>query len=96
MPRVMAGGVLQSRKGLSLPHTSLKLPSVTDKDQVDAAFAVEQQVDYFALSFVRCDDDVEHLRAFLGSWEPTSPSSPRSKSLRRWTASRRSWPCPMD
>lgn len=62
---VVAGGVLQSRKGLSLPHTSLRLPSSTDKDQADAAFAVEQQVDYFALSFVRSDDDVKHLRTFL-------------------------------
>ena len=63
--QVVAGGVLTSRKGLSLPHTSLKMPSVTGKDQADAAFALEQQVDYFALSFVRCKDDVEHLRAWL-------------------------------
>jgi pyruvate kinase len=63
--RVIAGGVLTSRKGLSLPRTGLKMPSITDKDRVDAAFAVEQQVDYFALSFVRCDDDVRHLRTYL-------------------------------
>jgi pyruvate kinase len=63
--RVVTGGLLQSRKGLSLPHTSLEMPSVTDKDQADAAFALEQGVDYFALSFVRCDDDVRHLRAWL-------------------------------
>ncbi len=63
--RVIAGGVLSSRKGLSLPHTRLKMPSVTDKDQEDAAFALEQQVDYFALSFVRCDEDVRCLRLWL-------------------------------
>jgi len=63
--QVVTGGVLLSRKGLSLPHTSLKMPSVTEKDQADAAFALEQQVDYFALSFVRCDEDVRHLRAWL-------------------------------
>ncbi len=63
--QVVTGGVLLSRKGLSLPHTSLRMPSITDKDQADAAFALEQQVDYFALSFVRCDDDVRHLRAWL-------------------------------
>ena len=62
---VVTGGVLKSRKGLSLPHTSLKMPSITDKDRQDATFAVQQEVDYFALSFVRCDDDVRHLRAFL-------------------------------
>jgi pyruvate kinase len=63
--RVVTGGVLKSRKGLSLPHTSLKLPSITAKDKEDAAFALAQEVDYFALSFVRCADDVRHLRAWL-------------------------------
>jgi pyruvate kinase len=62
---VITGGILKSRKGLSLPHTSLKMPSITDKDRADATFAVEQEVDYFALSFVRCPDDVQHLRGFL-------------------------------
>lgn len=63
--RVVTGGVLTSRKGLSLPHTSLEMPSVTEKDKADAAFALEQKVDYFALSFVRCDDDVRELRTWL-------------------------------
>jgi pyruvate kinase len=63
--RVVTGGVLTSRKGLSLPRTSLKMPSVTDKDKGDAAFALEQGVDYFALSFVRGPDDVSHLRAWI-------------------------------
>jgi pyruvate kinase len=63
--RVIVGGPLTSRKGLSLPHTSLSMPSITEKDRADAAFAVEQEVDYFALSFVRCADDVKHLRAYL-------------------------------
>ena len=62
---VIAGGVLESHKGLSLPHTSLQMPSVTEKDQADVAFALDQDVDYFALSFVRSDQDVLHLRAFL-------------------------------
>mgnify|MGYP001442030527 CR=1 FL=1 len=62
---VVTGGVLKSRKGISLPHTSIKLPSVTEKDRADARFAVEQEVDYFALSFVRAPEDVKHLRAFL-------------------------------
>jgi pyruvate kinase len=65
LARVAAGGILQSRKGLSLPHTGIKMPSITDKDQADARFALEQQVDYFGLSFVRCADDVTHLRNWL-------------------------------
>ena len=62
---VVTGGVLTSRKGLSLPHTSLQMPSITDKDRADSIFGVEQQVDYFGLSFVRRSDDVSHLRAWL-------------------------------
>ena len=71
--QVVTGGVLLSRKGLSLPHTSLKLPSVIAKDQADAAFALEQEVDYFALSFVRCADDVRHLRAWLAAQGADTP-----------------------
>jgi len=75
--RVVAGGPLSSRKGLSLPHTKLKMPSVTEKDQTDARFALEQGVDYFALSFVRCDNDVQHLRAFLRDLGSTTPIIPK-------------------
>ncbi|MBN1660007.1 MAG: pyruvate kinase [Anaerolineae bacterium] len=65
LARVVTGGLLSSRKGVSLPHTGLAMPSITDKDRADAAFAVEQDVDYFALSFVRCAEDVELLRRYL-------------------------------
>jgi pyruvate kinase len=71
--QVVAGGVLKSRKGLSLPHTSIKMPSVTDKDKADAAFALEQQVDYFALSFVRCAEDVQQLRTWLDEHGAQTP-----------------------
>jgi pyruvate kinase len=70
---VVTGGMLQSRKGISLPHTSIKLPSVTEKDRADARFAVEQEVDYFALSFVRAPQDVEHLRDFLDELGSDTP-----------------------
>jgi pyruvate kinase len=71
--KVNVGGVLESRKGLSLPHTSLRLPSVTQKDQADAAFALEQEVDYFALSFVRGGDDVAQLRSWLQARQADTP-----------------------
>jgi pyruvate kinase len=41
------------------------MPSVTEKDQADATFALEQKVDYFALSFVRSADDVANLRSWI-------------------------------
>jgi pyruvate kinase len=61
----VTGGVLTSRKGLSLPHAHLQIPCLSDKDRADAAFGVEHEVDYFGLSFVRNRADVNHLRTYL-------------------------------
>ena len=60
--RCEAGGVVASRKGINLPDTRLSLPSLTDKDRADLAFAVEHELDYIALSFVRCPEDLHQLR----------------------------------
>ena len=51
--QVTHGGTLHSNKGLNLPHTKVNLPSVTEKDWKDVDFAIENKVDYIALSFVR-------------------------------------------
>ena len=66
LPRVV-GGKLSSHKGVSAPGASLSLSSLTDKDRADALFAVEQQADYMALSFVRRAADVHELRALVAS-----------------------------
>ena len=55
---VVVGGPVKSHKGLNLPGIKLSAPSLTDKDREDLRFAKELGVDYFALSFVRCADDV--------------------------------------
>lgn len=63
--RVVHGGVLSSRKGVNLPSTRLSLPSLTEKDRADAAFAMEQEVDWIALSFVRSATDILELRRLV-------------------------------
>ena len=55
--RVIVGGMLSERKGINLPNTHLPIPSLTDKDRVDLEFAISQNVDYIALSFVRKAED---------------------------------------
>jgi pyruvate kinase len=55
--RVVTGGWLKERKGLNLPNTSLPIPSMTEKDHADLAWAMEKNVDYVALSFVRRAED---------------------------------------
>lgn len=63
---VCDGGPLISNKGINLPGITLSLPSLTEKDLQDVQFAVEQQLDFLALSFVQSAADVRGLRATLG------------------------------
>jgi pyruvate kinase len=59
--RVIHGGELTSNKGINLPGTRISIPSLTPKDLRDLEFALEQGVDYLALSFVRSAEDVRDL-----------------------------------
>jgi pyruvate kinase len=63
--RVITGGELSSCKGINVPGAALRFSALTDKDKDDAAFALEQGVDFVALSFVRRAADVRELRQFL-------------------------------
>lgn len=60
--RCTAGGELGSRKGINVPDTSLSLPALTEKDREDLRWAVEQGLEYVALSFVRQPEDLYELR----------------------------------
>lgn len=60
--RVIVGGFLKERKGINLPNTSLSIPSMTPKDHSDLEWAMEQNVDYVALSFVRTAADCREAR----------------------------------
>ena len=62
---VEVAGPVTSYKGVNLPGTYLPIPSITEKDREHLAFAVEQDADYVALSFVRRAEDVEDLRAMI-------------------------------
>lgn len=63
--KVLRGGKLKSKKGVNLPNTDISLPALTDKDVKDAIFAIEQEVDWIALSFVRNPDDLIKLRQLI-------------------------------
>ncbi len=54
---VVVGGILAERKGINLPNTMLPIPSMTKKDHADLEWAMTQNIDYVALSFVRTADD---------------------------------------
>ncbi len=63
--RVVSGGVLSSKKGVNLPDTKISLPSLTEKDIEDANFALEQGIDWIALSFVRSVTDILELKEII-------------------------------
>ncbi|PQB05351.1 pyruvate kinase [Aureitalea marina] len=63
--KVLQGGPLRSKKGVNLPNTNISLPALTAKDKQDAIFAISQEVDWIALSFVRNSDDLKELQALI-------------------------------
>ena len=66
-------GVIRSRQGLNLPGVMLGTPSLTEKDRRDLAWAVEHELDYVGLSFVRSADDIRGLRAAIQEHGPATP-----------------------
>lgn len=65
LAKVVQGGPLRSKKGVNLPNTKISLPALTEKDVQDAIFAIEQKVDWIALSFVRNSDDLIELQNII-------------------------------
>lgn len=63
--RVVVGGRLLSHKGVNFPHSKLSVSAISSKDREDAAFAVDQGVDYIALSFVRSAQHVLDARIMI-------------------------------
>jgi len=63
--KVIYGGPLSSKKGVNLPSTIISLPSLTEKDIEDATFALQQEVDWLALSFVRKASDIIELKQMI-------------------------------
>ncbi len=63
--RVVHGGPLFSHKGMNLPGVQVSAPSITAKDHEDIQFAVANDVDYLALSFVRRAEDIVEIRKLI-------------------------------
>lgn len=68
--RVLVGGEIQSRKGVNLPASPLRIPAFTEKDRADLAVGLEEGVDFVALSFVRHERDLEPVIEILSPRRP--------------------------
>lgn len=60
--KVIVGGKLSSRKGVSLPDTVISGGALTEKDRRDLAAALEAEADWIALSFIQRPEDVAEVR----------------------------------
>ena len=62
---VEAGDALSNHKGLNLPGLAIPIPALTKKDRADLKFALDEGVDWVALSFVQRASDMAELRALV-------------------------------
>ena len=74
--RILVGGILRSNKGINLPGASSDIPSITEKDRNDLAFALAHGVDWVALSFVRAAAEVQELKRLICQAAPLGPAVP--------------------
>lgn len=63
--RVENGGKLSNNKSINIPGAAISLPALTERDRADLRFAVENDFDFVAASFVRSAADVAEIRACL-------------------------------
>jgi len=79
------GGPVSSRKGINLPDSDLSVQAMAERDWQAVAFAVENGLDYLALSFVRTADEVlrlqEHLRAVCTARPSSAAASGPASAL---------------
>ena len=67
--KVLHGGLLKDKKGVNLPNTRISLPCLTQKDLEDLEFALDMDIDWIGLSFVRSARDIIELKHIIRSRE---------------------------
>ena len=67
--RIENHGTLSSRKGVNFPNTVIDIDVITKKDEIDIAWGVENQVDYFGISFVQNAKDMQKARKLLNGYK---------------------------
>ena len=69
---VVYGGILTSRKGVNLPNTKVSIPSLTEEDLTNLEFALNNDVEWIGLSFVRSADDIIELKRIIARSDKTA------------------------
>lgn len=71
--RVMSGGILGENKGINLPGVQVSAPSLTEKDRMDIEYGIKNNIDYFALSFVREARNIIEVKQIISSYKMNTP-----------------------
>jgi pyruvate kinase len=64
--KVVHGGLLKQYKGINLPGTEVSMAALSAKDRADLELAIDEDVDFVAISFVRRAEDVRQLKQLIG------------------------------
>jgi pyruvate kinase len=64
---VVHGGILTSRKGVNLPNTKVSIPSLTEEDLSNLHLALDNDVEWIGLSFVRTAEDITELKQIIAA-----------------------------
>ena len=62
---VLVGGKLRSQKGINLPDTEISMPSITEHDWKCVDWAIEHNLDFLAMSFVRSANEIKQLKDYF-------------------------------
>ncbi len=81
--KVICGGLLKARKGINIPGSQGSLNVLSDRDKSFVKFAIDNEIDYLGLSFVRDAKDVMELRDLIKHHNGKIKIISKSKSRRR-------------
>lgn len=70
---VLQPGLIRSRQGVNLPGVALSTPSLTEKDKIDLQWALDHEIDFIGLSFVRRVEDLKQLRSVIAAHPTKTP-----------------------
>jgi len=71
--KVVVGGIISSRKGVNFPNANINISAITEKDIKDIEFAVKEEIDVIALSFVKTAEDVKKAKEIIKSFGGDQP-----------------------
>lgn len=62
---VVVAGPVSNNKGINLPGVAVSVPALSEKDEADLRWALGQDIDMIALSFVRTGDDIKRVHEIM-------------------------------